>query len=304
MKKLFLVIFAVTILSSCNQPLNSKSDSINTETSSELAITDNPATPSLEPTISPTETMAFPGQVYNENGISLVVPECMGNSISGRIVPEKVPCSDEGPGRYSDCNPEYRQIVLTNYPLTEKLWEPTISVYPIDDYDLLIGSGLVRNWATGIQWIVANNQPPTDQIYPFHNVPMLPFVSLGEMVSAQGSIIKFQNGGGGGFLLDLSEDYAPVNNYELFYTFQGVTEDGKYWISAILPVNVPYLQDTPTSGTVPADGIAMPTNVTEEELITNYYTPLVIKLDDTPEDMFTPSLSCIISFIETLNITY
>jgi len=35
----------------------------------------------------------------------------------------------------------------------------------------------------------------------------------------------------------IQQFYDPINNIEFFYTFQGLTSDGKYWISAILPIS-------------------------------------------------------------------
>ncbi|MEO8354588.1 MAG: hypothetical protein ABI621_01610 [Chloroflexota bacterium] len=40
-------------------------------------------------------------------------------------------------------------------------------------------------------------------------------------------VINFQNGRGIRFLTQYAQYPAPINNHELFYHFQGLTNDGK-----------------------------------------------------------------------------
>ena len=65
----------------------------------------------------------------------------------------------------------------------------------------------------------------------------------GKMFHAQYQVFPFGSGGGIRYLTLYAQYYAPINNHDLFYTYQGLTNDGKYWVSAILPINNPILPD-------------------------------------------------------------
>ena len=47
-----------------------------------------------------------------------------------------------------------------------------------------------------------------------------------------------------GYLTYLSEDVSPVTANRMFYTFQGVTGNGKYYIDATFPVHIAFLPAT------------------------------------------------------------
>jgi hypothetical protein len=39
------------------------------------------------------------------------------------------------------------------------------------------------------------------------------------------------------FLTLYSQGLVGVDNYDIFYTYQGISEDGRYYIAAVLPIN-------------------------------------------------------------------
>jgi len=45
------------------------------------------------------------------------------------------------------------------------------------------------------------------------------------------------------FLTQFDQAPLPINNFELIYTFQGLMDDGKYYIAAIFPITHPRLPD-------------------------------------------------------------
>ena len=59
--------------------------------------------------------------------------------------------------------------------------------------------------------------------------------------TAKGKLQPFVSGIGVRFLTEYAQYFVPVNNHDLFYTYQGLTNDGQYWISVILPINHPDL---------------------------------------------------------------
>ena len=46
------------------------------------------------------------------------------------------------------------------------------------------------------------------------------------------------------YLTLYSQAYVAIDDYNVFYTFQGLSKDGKYYIAAVLPINSSLLSDT------------------------------------------------------------
>ena len=92
-------------------------------------------------------------------------------------------------------------------------------------------------------------------------------------------------------------DQAPIqiNNYELIYTFQGLTNDGEYYVSAILPVSHPEL---PNENNVFTDR--------EEEMkdFPAYMENTVKWLNQQATGSFTPDLSKLDEIIRSIEINY
>jgi hypothetical protein len=148
--------------------------------------------------------------------------------------------------------------------------------------------------------ILLNQSNPAELHYPF-----LPLISADQVFSTKGFLSDFQNGRGIFFLAEYYKEFAivPITNNDLFYSYQGITNDGKYWISATFPVNAPYLQPSFDDPTVPMDGIVMSSEVIgEHENDWSYFLRMVDKINSTPDEEFTPSLTCLRTLIESLEV--
>ena len=297
MKKWIIPILAAFVLVSCNLPFTI---SLNTpipptpfppQGTPEILV----VTATNLPTALPTPTPQFSGLEKNLGGVSMTIPTCLASDASGVIIPEENPGGDMPPFAF---NPEYRKITLIGYPLTGKFFEPIVQVYPVARFVELVPD--VSTTVNGMQQLL-NNHPANIQT----GIPFLPIENAAQVFRAQVGYLNFQNGQGIGFLTEYAQYSAPVNNHDLFYTFQGLTNDGKYWISMLLPANAAYLQPAYNDNTLPAGGVAAPdmnsANFSNE--MTAYYAAMVQKLNGTPADQFTPSLSCIAQFVQSINIS-
>ena len=56
-------------------------------------------------------------------------------------------------------------------------------------------------------------------------------------------MINFQSGRGIRYVTEYAQMTYPITNHEMFFSFQGLTTDGKYWVSIILPISHPSLLD-------------------------------------------------------------
>ncbi len=114
------------------------------------------------------------------------------------------------------------------------------------------------------------------------NLPFLPMWNAAQMFSANVEYIDFQNGSGLRYLTMFGQAIYPIDNMNLFYTFQGITDDGRYYISAILPV---------IHGGLPNDGASLLDDY--EGFIENwdnYLAETLTFLEEQPPQSFLPNL--------------
>jgi hypothetical protein len=93
--------------------------------------------------------------------------------------------------------------------------------------------------------MVASLQTLLESPQEVPDLPFLPMVNMAQTFHANLQYLEFRNGRGLRYITEYGQGIVPTNNFELIYTFQGLTNDGRYYIAAILPVNHPSL---------PADG--------------------------------------------------
>jgi hypothetical protein len=82
-------------------------------------------------------------------------------------------------------------------------------------------------------------------VLPDTTLPYLPMINAGQLITARIGFLDFQNGAGVRYLTQFGQDVYPINNADLLYTFQGITADGQYIVSASFPIQS---MDLPPSG--------------------------------------------------------
>lgn len=298
MKKIALLVFISLFLVACNLPFTITWNSTATpqvETPVQIIATPTVGVLLTEPpaiTAAPTAT-PLNGIELNLGGIYMVLPPCMAANASGTLIPAAPYDENNGPMEYY---PENREISFQGYPLSGKFFEPKLTVYPAAEFMAMNQSIVDR--VTAMQNLLATKPAAPASI------PLLPVFNAAQVFRANVKYLSFQNGQGVRFLTEYSQYYAPVSNYELFYAYQGLTSDGKYWVSAILPVNAAYLQETYNSADVPAGGIAMPPlgSATLDADMQTYYANMLNLLNTTADASFTPGLDCLDQYIQSLQI--
>ena len=128
------------------------------------------------------------------------------------------------------------------------------------------------------------------------NITLLPAFNAGQVFYSQAAVIQFQNGRGIRYLTEYAQYTAPINNHDLFYTFQGLTADGQYWVSAILPVSNPML---------PANGDNPPTGQSWEDFSNSYESYLAditAQLNAQGPGSFAPTITMLDVIINSIVI--
>jgi len=115
--------------------------------------------------------------------------------------------------------------------------------------------------------------------------------------------VPFRNGQGVRLLTEYAQYAAPVNNNELIYQFEGLTNDMKYYVIAILPVTVPGLaEDAKPDAAVPAGGVPFPDINSANPDFPGYYGKVKQMLEGLQPGAFTPSLDQLDALIASMNI--
>jgi hypothetical protein len=125
--------------------------------------------------------------------------------------------------------------------------------------------------------------------------------------NAQAQPVSFKNGQGLRFITEILTGVAPISNDQIFYYYQGITNDGAYFVSAVLPISAPFLaSDGKPDSPIPSNGIPFPghtdPNATSTEFDT-YYSAVAEKLNTAAPDDFTPTLTALDKMIQSLQIT-
>jgi hypothetical protein len=185
--------------------------------------------PTTEPPIITVTVEPTPN--VNVNGISFTYNPGVAQNVSAETIPAENPTQPSGfPG---EVYPEHTQFTFNGYPLSGTFHSPHILVYLAKEYAALDPSA-----ATVIDNLT---QFLAQKPAAAKSIPFLPLWNAGQMFHSNVTYISFKNGSGVRFLTMYGQAYYPVNNNSLFYSFQGLTDDGAYYIAAILPVSHPSL---------------------------------------------------------------
>lgn len=185
---------------------------------------------------------------------------------------------------YWEIMPEHLFVTLEDYAVSSHLMKPQIFVYPVTELTEFNASA--GQMALDLQ-ILLNDQQVKE------NMPFLPLFNAAQVMHSQVTFIDFKNGSGVLFLTQFDQAPIPLNNMELIYTFQGLTNDGEYYIAAILPVTHP---DLPNDNKVSTD------QEFEAEKFVAEMAESVEKLGQLPVSSFTPDLTKLDMLIQSIEV--
>jgi len=141
--------------------------------------------------------------------------------------------------------PEFTRLALAGYPIDNNAWKPLIYIFPVQDI------GKVNEEAGKV---VSSLQTLIQSPQEIQKMPFLPLMGEVQTMHPHIQYLDFKNGQGLRYLTQYNSGMSPINNSGLFYTYQGLTRDGKYYVSATLPVHHPSLPaDSSVTGKEPAE---------------------------------------------------
>ncbi len=146
----------------------------------------------------------------------------------------------------------------------------------------------------GAGQIVASLQTLLRSPQEIPDLPFLPLYNAAQVMHTHLQYLDFGTGHGLRYLTEFSQNFMPVNNYDLIYTYQGLTDDGKYYVAAVLPVNHPSLPaDEEVTGNEPPEFTGA---------FGAYVANVVATLNAQAADSFTPDLTRLDAMMGSLEI--
>ena len=229
--------------------------------------------------LPPTATTNVLSAQYN--GVSLSYDPSLASQVVGKTVP---PVTDQN-GAPWEIAPQFVQFDFNGYLLSGTLNQPALMIYPVDAYKTANDS--VIPIVTDLQDLLKTKPSNRTQALPF-----LPTWNAAEIFHSNVVYLKFKNGEGVRYLTEFGQSFFPINNHMLIYTFQGLTQDGKYYISLVLPVNNPTLPANEKLSD--SDYAALSAN------FANYINDTQAKLSSQPSSSFKPDLSLLDALVQSL----
>ena len=287
----FALLFSCLFLQNCN---SAKSDNLqsNVETDAlpqPTEVTQNQDNKIQLPTTGKVE---FKGVSFNYN------PQ-----IFGKVDAEEVA---EQPLEYETDIPDY--VAPQHFLFTLKAQnqsEAIIAVYPIEEYRRVwipVEKNDVGQFNRNLRYVkkfIANKNFRVKG-----EIPYLPYNAGLQTVEAKVKNFSFKSGKGSFFLTQGVEEEAIVNNEQLEYDFQGISEDGKYYILAQFSPKVSFLPDNYYGGKFEDYSIPdnMNWNKSERKKYNEYIAKITKRLENLPSDKYEPNLKYFEEIISSLKI--
>lgn len=274
MKKhfIFFVVLAVMLTACGSAPASSAQPSIETIVAGTLESLTASAP------VVPTAT-AINGTPVTFSKISFVIPDGIATSATEEII-SAVPSGEGVPwwGTY----PEHYIYNLEGYPITDGYRSISVYLYPIQEYVAMNED--VGNRIESLKSLIANPNQPLPERLPF-----LPTFNASSYFHSNFETVNFQNGSGIRYLTAFSQIPVPILNQLMLYTFQGITNDGLYYVSATFAVNIGFLV-----------GQTAPTDWPDPVILQNQLDTVTQQLNNSKPEAFTPSLLVLDSLVQSI----
>lgn len=243
-----------------------------------------------------------PAELINEIGLA---PTGVSTTIEGLaelVTPQIRPAVPFRPGtdEVTTGEPAHLRFTFDNENLPE--WggvyrdQAQLLIYPVEAYQTLADEAGVDAVSQRIEQLqtLLDDRPETIE----GEIPLLP--GFGEAIqdlTAQVAYLDFEGGSGVRFITHYGVGASPITDYNTFYTFQGLTDDGQYYIAYYHPAAIDLL---------PADFEAVAALLEDYDAFVENYDSYLAEttdaLEQAPSADFTPDLSQLDSLLESMQI--
>jgi hypothetical protein len=181
--------------------------------------------------------------------------------------------------------PAHTELTIYDYPLTVTQAITMIYIYPVDRFSELLPDVLPRS-------VVDLNSFLSGGTLSSRALPFLPPMPLAQVFFSQETVLSFHGGQGVRYLTQYNEFDNTINNKAILYTFQGITDDGMYWVTVTLPISNPIL---PAAN--PLEGY------TGSQKYDSYVREVKDALDAQAPGSFSPTLNILDNLVNSISVT-
>ena len=225
--------------------------------------------------------------------VRFVLPAGLGRG----VIAENIDVVTDQTGASWEVAPAHLQLAIQGYAFVNSFFVPQIFEYPAPEY-----AAVNPTAAESMKRLQAVLSHPNAQ-YANDVLPYVPFYNAGQVFAAQEKVLQFNGGSGLRVVTQYAQDVSPINNSGLFYHFEGLTADGKVYLVAVLPTNLPFLAgDNNPAGAVPAGGIPFPPDNASGSSFQDYFKQVTQLIDHSSADQFNPPLSTLDALIQSISI--
>jgi hypothetical protein len=187
--------------------------------------------------------------------------------------------------------PAHTELAIQNYPLTGTQSPPQVYIYPVNRFSELLPDVLPRR-VSDLERLISSGT------WSSRELPFLPPLPMIQTFFSHETVMSFNSGQGVRFITDYNESSHPISNRTIFYTFQGLTDDGTYWVAVTLPISSPILP-------ADADFHTLPEGSPDESWFQNY--PFYVRdvkeaLEMQAPGSFFPTINVLDSLVESITV--
>jgi hypothetical protein len=214
---------------------------------------------------------------------------------------EAIPVSPEV--MFAESHPTFTQFSFLgydggrNFQLPYPFQTPRLMVFPIQDFPAF-GTESATGFSRQFQDLrsLLDGQPDLAErctrTAPASGelaLPFLPWLNSAQVFCAQPQYIEFDGGKGIRYLTAFSQGIEPLMDQSIFYAFQGLSDDGQFYFSAVFPV---------LTGVFPLE---IPPSV-EGQLPQNMNAEQLGALNVQSGDLFKPALGQFDALVSSLEV--
>ena len=247
-------------------------------------------TTQIPPTVvPPTKPVGIPVTYQN---VSFVIPTGLASGADGETVPEATEANSDP----WSVGPAYIRFTLKNYSTSIKDdLKPVVSIYPAQEY------AAANSWGAAslkrLQAVLASPAAPLVN----DSLPNVPFLgAAAQQYAAQATLVAFKRGNGVRMLSQYAQFPGPIIKDNSFYHYEGLTQDGKYFISVLLPVVLPIKSSADNTS---ADGVPYPSDLSNTAGLVAYFKGMTSLLDNANPDTFQPAIPAMDTLVQSITIT-
>lgn len=155
------------------------------------------------------------------------------DTLAGHVVGEHVPAEPltHGLASLETGSPEHIRVSF-DHDAPPGIFDPhnaQLLIFPVEDYRVIFE--VVANTIDTLQNLLVERPDSIEGAFPF--LPPMPSTKL---FGAKMKYIDFQNGSGVRYLLSYREESSEEPSTGLFYTYQGLATDRRYYVSFVFQV--------------------------------------------------------------------